>query len=144
MNILINNQDRTAELEPRIRQGMQRHTAAKPPAEVPPEISALALRDARDEGEYQDTLLRLLRYRDNVDTLPFEIPHRGGWRGRMTAAIKRKLWTLLRYQHDRITFRQNLINSLYTSALEYERARREAEIARLEARIEELEKQLKS
>ncbi len=140
MKILVNNADRTAELEARMREGMRTHTTRKPPAEVPMEISALALREARDEAAYHDTLLRLLRYRDNVDTLPFDIPHRGGWRGKLMVAAKRRLWSLLRYQHDRMTFRQNLINSLYSSALEFERARRKHDIARLEARIAELEK----
>ena len=140
MKIIINNQDRTADMQERIERGMQEHAQRPPPVEVPAELNALALRDAQSHAEYQDTFIRLIRYRDNVDTMPFDIPHRGGWRGKCAVWVKTKLWTLLRYQHDRITFRQNLINSLYSSALEYEREQRRAEAARLEARIAALEK----
>jgi len=140
MKIVVNNQDRTADMKDRIASGMQAHSRLPPPLETPPELNALALRDAHTEAEYQDTLIRLIRYRDNVDTLPFDIPHRGGWRGRCAVWIKKKLWKLLRYQHDRITCRQNLINSHFSGALEYERDRRRADIERLEAKIAELEK----
>lgn len=140
MKILINNSDRTAEMETRIRNGSHAHAGRRGPDEIAQDISALRLADAASETEYQQTLLRLIRYRDNVDTLPFDIPHRGGIRGRVMVAVKQALWKLLRYQHDRMTFRQNLINTLYTSAIEYEQDRREQEIKRLEARIAELEK----
>lgn len=140
MKILINNKDRTGELEPRIREALQTRNTRMGPDEIAPEIGALSLREAASEADYQERLIRLLRYRDNVDTLPFDIPHRGGVRGRCLATLKSFLWKLLRYQHDRMSFRQNLINSLYTSAIEFEREQRMSEIARLEARIEAMEK----
>lgn len=139
MNITINNQDRTTELKARIEQGMQSHSDRPPPVQVPAELNALALRDARTQSEYQETLTRLIRYRDNVDTMPFDIPNRGGWIGKIAVLFKKVWWKLLRYQHDRITFRQNLINSLYASALEYERDQRRSEVAALETRIKKLE-----
>ncbi len=140
MKIVINSKDRTDELKALIDTGIQGHDDEPHPVEVPSEINALALREAQTESEYQEIFTRLMRYRDNVDTMPFDIPHRGGLRGRCSVWLKRKLWTLLRYQHDRITFRQNLVNSLYSSALEYERDQRRSDIERLESRIAELEK----
>ena len=112
MKILINNEDYTEDLKSRMDAGMREHSDRPFPVEVPAELNALALREAKTEAEYQETFTRLIRYRDNVDTMPFDIPHRGGWRGKCAVWVKRKLWKLLRYQHDRITFRQNLINSL--------------------------------
>lgn len=141
MKIWINDENHTERIRPLIREGMQHRADHAPPVEVPGDVNALTLRDASSESEYLETFLRLMRYRDNVDTMPFEIPHRGGWRGRLTAWIKRHLWRLLRYQHDRITFRQNLINSLYTHALEYQRDRHRDDIHRLEERIKKLEEQ---
>ena len=88
-------------------------------------------------------LLRLLRYRDNVDTLPFEIPRKRGWVGALTAQLKRALWKVLRYQHDRVTSRQNLINHLYTNALECEHRQRAQEIRELQRRLAALEQKLK-
>ncbi len=57
--------------------------------------------------------------------------------------MKRCLWKLLRYQHDRIVFRQNLINGLFTQALESELLLRRRETAELRARLAALEKQIK-
>ncbi len=139
MKILINNEDRTGELEPRIRDALQTRNTHKGPDEIAPEIAALSLREAGSEADYQERLIRLIRYRNNVDTLPFDIPNRGGLRGRCMVLVKRVLWKLLRYQHNHIIFRQNLINALYSSTLEFEREQRLAEITRLEARIKELE-----
>ncbi len=140
MKLFVNNRDRTEELKERIAAGLRSHDKSRPPCLVPAELNALELRKANSQTEYLATLTRLIRYRDNVGTTSFDIPHRGGLRGRCSVWIKQRLWNLLRYQHDRITFRQNLINSLYTSALEYEWEERRAEIARLESRIAALEK----
>ena len=86
-------------------------------------------------------MIRLLRYRDGVDTLPFHIPGRPGLCGRLIVQVKKGLWKILRYQHDRIAFRQNLINTMLASALEFEIAQRRKETDDLMRRVAELEKQ---
>jgi len=139
MKITINNRDCSAEISARIADAIRRRGDTPAPVEVPPAIHALALREARNESEFQDLLTRLLRHRDHLDTMPFPIPHRGGWRGRIMVRIKQALWQLLRYQHDRITFRQNLINTMYSSAIEFERTLHRRELDALKARIEALE-----
>lgn len=139
MNITINSEDRTTELKTRIEKGMQAHAKRPPPIHVPAEVNALTLREARTETEYQEILTRLIRRRDIVNTLPFDFPNFGGWTGKANVLFKKALWKLLRHQHDRIAFQQNQINSLYSSALEYERDQRRADVAALEARIKALE-----
>ncbi|MFN2352425.1 MAG: hypothetical protein ABR497_10810 [Kiritimatiellia bacterium] len=111
------------------------------PDEVSPEIGAPALAHCASDADYLEHFMRLLRYRDAVDTLDFEIPCRPGPAGRLMRALKRVLWKLLRYQHDRIAFRQNLINGLHTQALEWELRQRQREIAELRGRITALERQ---
>lgn len=141
MKLTVNNEDRSDEFTARIDEAIRQRGDHAAPMEMPADINALALRETRTETEYQSILIRMIRCRDNVDSMPFTIPHRGGWRGRCAAWVKGKLWHLLRYQHDRITFRQNLINSLYAGAMEFERSLHGKEIAALKARLQALEEQ---
>ncbi len=143
MKIVVAGTDRTAEIGARL-QATAGHIAIAPrkPAQIEHAISSLRLADTTSESHYHQEFLRLLRYRDNVDTLPFVIPRKPGLIGGLIAKGKARLWSLLRYQHDRITFRQNLINNLYTSALELEYERRQREIAQLSQRLTELEARL--
>lgn len=143
MKLIVNGQDRTADLGAELAAAARQRPANQKPFAVAEAISALRLQTANTEGEYTAELLRLLRYRDNVDTLPFEIPHKPGWCGTLTAKFKTLLWKLLRYQHDRITGRQNLINHLFSSALECEHRQRAQEIRDLQRRLAELEQKLK-
>jgi len=120
MKLIVAGQDRTAELGAALRAVAVARPAGLKPAVLPESISALRLRDAANEAEYLDELVRLLRYRDNVDTLPFDIPRSPGPLGAVLVRCKAALWNLLRYQHDRITFRQNLVSHLHSSALEFQ------------------------
>jgi len=81
----------------------------------------------------------LLRYRDAFDTYDFDIPRKPGPVGSVMARVKKALWKLLRYQHDRIAFRQNLINSLFTNAVEFEMAERKRTDADLNRRLDKAE-----
>ncbi|MBU4198692.1 MAG: hypothetical protein KKG09_05580 [Verrucomicrobia bacterium] len=144
MKIFVANKDRTDDLGADIRaaaQVLMRGGEREVPAKIPPEISALSLALAKSDAEYLDNLIRLIRYRDAVDTLDFIIPRKAGLAGLIMSRIKAFLWQLLRYQHDRITFRQNLINTQLTGALAFEVAARQKEITELKRRVAELEKQ---
>jgi hypothetical protein len=143
MKLVINGQDRSADLGAELAAAAQQRPAGQKPYAMAEAISALRLQAVASEAAYGAELLRLLRYRDNVDTLPFEIPRKRGWLGAATARIKRVLWKVLRYQHDRITNRQNLINHLYSSALECEHRQRAQEIRELQRRLAALEEKLK-
>lgn len=139
MKIIVNSQDRTPELESRIRDAIRSREGGPKPADISPEIGALRLAEAKTEAEYQELLLRLIRYRDNVDTLPFDIPRRPGLLGGLMAGVRRFLWKLLRYQHDRVTSRQNLINSTLSAAIEFEHRLMRSRIEELQKRIGDLE-----
>ena len=139
MKLIVAGQDRTADLGAAVRADAARRPMGPKPGTLPESISALRLRQSASEADYLAELLRLLRYRDNVDTLPLDIPRRPGLAGALAAKIKAVLWKVLRYQHNRITGRQNMINNLYTSALEFEHRARQREIQELRRRLEALE-----
>ena len=139
MKIIIADNDRTKDLGAEIRRAANTRRRGRAPQSVSPIIGALCLSKTESEEEYLREFIRLLRYRDAFDTLDFDIPRRPGPRGRVMAAIKKLLWKLLRYQYARIAFKQNLINRMFTNALECEFALRERETGELKRRIEELE-----
>jgi len=144
MKISIAGQDRTRDLGQALHQqaeAMAHGVASRRLSPLPPEISALALAQAKSDAEYMDHLIRLIRYRDAVATLDFDIPRKPGLAGLVMTRFKAFLWKLLRYQHDRIAFRQNLINTQLTSALEFEFIQQQKETADLRRRVAELEKQ---
>ncbi len=144
MKLSVAGQDRTHDLGRKLRQqaaAMERGEAnhkPKPPL-VAPDIMPLA--QAQSEAEYLDQLIGLIRGRNAVDTLDFAIPRKRGMVGRCMTRLKALLWKLLRYQHDRIAFQQNLINAHLTGALEFEVVQRQKETADLKRRMAELEKQ---
>ena len=140
MKIVISGQDRTQDIGSGLQAAARnRTTDSGRPAEIAPAISCLRLLEASSEIQYQQTFLNLLRYRDNVDTLPFPIPHKPGLVGTLTARVKAVLWKVFRYQYDRITFRQNLVNHLYTSAFEFQHREQQREIQELRRRVAALE-----
>lgn len=142
MNIIVAGQDRSRELGQDLRreaEALARADTSRRPAEIPPGIAALNLRNAKSESAYLDELMRLLRYRDGVSPLPYRIPVAPGLRGRLLGRVKEFFWKLLRYQHARMAFRQNLINTQLTSALEFELTARQKEVADLQKRVAALE-----
>ncbi len=139
MTIVVAGQQ-AAPLEEQVRRtAADMRRSRRQPQIVSPEIGASALAGADSDAGHHANFLRLLRYRDAVDTLDFDIPRRPGPVGGCWQRAKRLLWKLLRYQHDRIAFRQNLINGLFTQALENEWRLRCRETAALRARVEALE-----
>ncbi|MDD5483454.1 MAG: hypothetical protein PHP98_07370 [Kiritimatiellae bacterium] len=143
MQIIIAGEDCTGELGAKIRQSaarLKKLTGRSAPPEISAAIGALTLRKASSDAEYLRHFLRLLRYRDAFDTYDFDIPRRPAPLGAVLAGLKKFLWKLLRYQHDRIAFRQNLINGLFTGAVEFEaveRKKADDDLARRLARMEE-------
>lgn len=141
MKIQVAGKDRGAELGALIRE----RAAGRDPkavAAIPDDINVLALARTRNESDYLAELIRLTRYRDGVDTYDFDIPRKPGLMGLLMAGFRAFLWKLLRYQHDRMAFRQNLINHQFSSVLEFEAAwfRREAEA--MKTAVAELEKKV--
>lgn len=142
MKVLIAGQDCTKTLGEGIRQRAARLKKLKgraAPPRVSTEIGALALRKAFSDVDYLNNFVRLLRYRDAFDTYDFDIPRKPGIAGALMAKIKKTLWKLLRYQHDRIAFRQNLINGLFTSAVEFEMSERKRTDDEINRRLDKAE-----
>ena len=142
MKIIIAGQDCTKDLGGEIWRRaaeLKKLTGRAAPPKVSAEIGALALYKAVSDADYLNHFLRLLRYRDAFDTYDFDIPRKPGPAGSVMARVKKALWKLLRYQHDRIAFRQNLINSLFTNAVEFEMAERKRTDADLNRRLDKAE-----
>lgn len=142
MKIIVADQDRTNDLGPDILSRaleLKKRSGRDAPPRISSEIGALALKKARSDADYLAHFIRLLRYRDACDTCDFYIPRRPGFPGSLMAGIKKTLWKLMRYQHDRIVFRQNLINGLFTNAIEFEIAERRRTHAELSRRLDKLE-----
>lgn len=136
MKIVIANQDRTAEWEPLLQSGADRLVATHALEALPPELSALSLREARSESEFLDRWITLARRKSHVDTLEFDLPRRAGVVGALLQRVRLLLWKVLRYQHNRVVSRQNLVNSHLVAAVEFQAD----EIRRLQARLDDLER----
>ena len=85
----------------------------------------------------------MLAVRAGVSTDDFYIQRRPGWRGRAATAVRKVLWKLLRYQHERVVFQQNTINSQLALALQLVQSDHLSEIRALEARVRALEEALR-
>ena len=140
MNIQVAGRDRTADLGPDIAAEAAQLKATRSIAALAPEHSAQVLKNAADGDDYLHRFVGLLRLRHGVRTAEYYIPRRPGWQGRISLAVKTLLWKLLRYQHDRTAFQQNLINELNSQALERQNAVLTQEIERLRRRVEQFEK----
>lgn len=139
MRVIVAGQDRTETLGAQIRESARRRAAAGAPRFLSPEHSALRLKAAHDQAEYLKVYNRLVGMRHGIHTEIFAIPHHPGRVGSMGARIKKLLWKLLRYQHDRMAGQQNLVNELVIAGLKFEREETCRAIARLEARVARLE-----
>ncbi len=142
MKIAIAGKDRSADLGPVLAADARERARDPSHVDLPWSLHALSLRDQKTGSAYFDHYLELLRRKNHVDTLNFDIPHRPGLGGRAWMLVKKVLWKVLRYQHARMAFRQNLINSHLTSALEYQRDLARKEVGELKRRIAALEAKL--
>lgn len=144
MKIVVTGADRSKDLGQEIASAARAMVAAKAKDELPVFLAAadsiLSLRAAKSEAGYLDGLTTVMLSRTGVGTFDFFIPRKPGPLGSAGAAVKRFLWKLLRYQHDRVAFQQNSINIQLTAAIEFLRAEYEHKIATLEKKVSELEK----
>lgn len=124
MKLTVASQDRSADLGAEVAAAAQRRSL-KPPRMLSPGHSALALKTARTEREFLDKYIELVGLRHGAVTSDFDIPRKPGAVGALLAKVRGFLWKLLRYQHDRMAFQQNLINELLVDALAFERNERE-------------------
>lgn len=121
MKIIVANRDRTAELGPSLKVDAEQRARDPRCLFLDWSVNALSLSDATSEVDYLDRFIRLTRYKNHVDTRIFDIPRSAGLKGRIMTVVKQVLWKVLRYQHDRMAFRQNLVNSNLIAAVEFQR-----------------------
>jgi len=139
MKIIVANRDRSDDLGQQLAAAARERADRSVPGAFSPQHSALSLKKARTGTEYLSAFIRLLRIRGDLKTTPFDIPAKPGIHGRLSAGIKKFLWKVLRYQHDRMAFQQQIINELMTCMMEFEKASREKEIHALKRRVAALE-----
>jgi len=142
MRLVIAGKDRTADLGQAISGRAARHRG--PLFAWPPEDSALSLKGSAGPSDYFDRFWRLMRLRHAVSMDAFFIPAKPGWVGNGIRQIKKVLWKILRYQHDRAAFRQNIINELVAGAVEAQQASVRKDMADLERKVHRLETELKT
>ena len=138
MKLSVAGKDRTADLGPEIAAEAARLKASASIGTLAPEHTALRLKRSKDLDDYVYHFIELLRMRHGVRTADYYIPRGPGLRGKVAVAVKTFLWKLLRYQHDRMSFQQNLVNELAIDALEFQ-PRLGRELAELDRRVARLE-----
>ncbi|MBN1674714.1 MAG: hypothetical protein JXR37_26960 [Kiritimatiellae bacterium] len=143
MKLVIAGKDRSADLGPELAAAAAQRAAPELADRLRRHEAVLGLRSAPSQAAYLETLIDLLRVRHHADTGPFAIPTRPGLAGRVQASVKRFLWKLLRYQHDRMVFQQNAVNTGLTYALELQHELHQRELAALTQRVEEVEGRLR-
>lgn len=109
---------------------------------LPQSIDSSQLINSNSEKEFLETYLKLIRIREHIDSLFFDIPTSNTFIGRLARYVKMFAWFFLRFIVDRIAFRQNLINSNLGYAIEFEHQLLLKELEDLKMRISELEKKL--
>jgi hypothetical protein len=138
MKLVVADRDVTASLGADIANAAQERAKHASPRFHVPEVSALSLRNCKNEAEYFASFVKLLRMRHGASTDDFEIQRAPGFVGGMMKTVRGFLWKLLRYQHDRMIFQQNLINEMIIHAVEFEVAQQSREISKLRTELAEL------
>lgn len=136
MKITIANKDRTADLGPELRAGADANIASGIQKSRPEMLSALTLRDAKNEQEFLARWSELIRRRSHLDTMQTDFGRKPGALGALALRVREVLWKIFRYQHNQLARQQSTINAQLVAALEFQND----EITKLRARIAELEK----
>lgn len=139
MRLVVAGKDRSADLGRQIADRAEQREKTASIGLLSPLHSALCLKNEVTTHGYLNQFMRLLKMRHGVSTAPFPVPARAGLSGGIMAAFKRILWRLLRYQHDRVTFQQNLINELLINALEMQKKMMEDRTEEVMKRLETVE-----
>ena len=139
MKIFVGGKDRSDDVGARIRCAAERRRLGPAPSVVSPDINALCLLRVSSENAYLREFLRILPYRDAFDAADVKISTRSGPVGWALTKVKSLLWRLIRFQYERVAFRQNLINRMFTTAIQAEVDSRERDLKELRFRIEALE-----
>lgn len=116
--ILVAGRDRTAELSAPLAVLVREMEQRGASVFLPHDRSSLRLRDATSGPELMSLYAEQLRYRQHVDISTTILPPTRGACGWLINRVQVLLWRVMRYQHQRAFFRQNLINSHLLGLLE--------------------------
>ena len=143
MKLIVAGKDRSHDIAPEIAQAaLATSRLDEPPVFPSDDYSVLSLRAAQTDGEFLDAMIKAMWNRTGISTLDFHVPGRTSVKGRIMTAVRRFLWKLLRYQHDRIAFQQNTINAQMTAAIEFLRTEQKREILELRQEIRRMTAQV--
>jgi hypothetical protein len=143
MKLIIAGKDRSSDLGQQMADRAKQRVQSNSISFLSPQHSALRLKEEITSEGYLGQYIQLLRIRHGVSTAPFAVPARAGLSGRIMAMVRRFLWRLLRYQHDRTTFQQNLINELLIDGIEMQQKMMQDKTERIMKRMETLEAEVK-
>jgi len=133
--ILIAGKDRSDEFLSATRQRLEQMRRDPSLQPRPGSLDVGLLGDLSGPDVLDRAFLELLRHRSQIDTRPFQFPRKPGMLGTLMFQVRKILWKLLRYQHDRMSSRQNQVNAWMINAHEYQ-------VAALNDKVEELRKQI--
>ncbi len=105
----------------------------------PREASALRMASAGDDSEWLALWMQILPQRAGIALDGFTIAAQPGFRGRVLQRVRSLLWRVFRYQHERVAYRQNLVNAHMVTAIRFHYLQMVNECAELRGRIEQLE-----
>lgn len=142
MKLAVANKDRAGDLVRELADAAAARSQEEAPEFHPLDYSALLLRSAANDDEFVEKFLKLMWHRAGVTTEDFHIPRKPGFIGGIMGRIKSVLWKVFRYQHDRIAFQQNTVNTQLTAAIEFTHANHIARVKTLERRVAALEASL--
>lgn len=134
--ILVAGRDRTAELSAPLAVLVREMEQRGASVFLPHDRSSLRLRDATSAPELMSLYADQLRFRHHVDLATTVLPPARGACGRLINRVRVLLWRILRYQHQRAFFRQNLINSHLVGLLDMQTR----ELRALRSEVEALRK----
>lgn len=101
-----------------------------------------ALGGGQDERTSDRMFAAMVRERSQIDTLPFRMPRKSGFMGALMGGVRAFLWKLLRYQHDRMSTRQNRVNAWLISSLELQVQSLQSDVGRLSRELEQTRRDL--
>jgi len=97
------------------------------------------LGNVKDTNQGNVKFLEMLRHKSQIDTQTFTVPRKPGLMGEIMAKVRKFLWKILRYQHDRMSTRQNRVNSWIISLVESRTETLQADMNQLQERLAKLE-----
>lgn len=107
-------------------------------------VERMNLANLRDEDEFLGFFLECLRDASVIDINDFEIIERRSRFRKPLQAVKKTIWSLLKFYTYRLWSQQNLVNGLLVSAVDSVETRSRERIQQLEQRLQALEARLGS